>query len=160
MPDEADFAAVVARVQLHAQTTLEPTLTTAEVEAIVRRTARAATWAATTALAFGAYVIPTAAKLTGRRYRVTKPGTTGATEPTWSEVDGDTLTSGTVTFEEAGLLRGSVYDERKAIEACVMVRYAKDQLVDFSADGQSIKGSQRSDRLLKLARMYQPLEIG
>lgn len=160
MPDEPDFAAKVARVQLLAQTDLDPTLTLAEVQGVVRETARAATWVANTAYAYGAYVIPTAANRRGRRYRVIVAGTSHATtEPTWSEVDGETFTDGTVTLEEAGPLPGSVYDVRKAVHECLAIRLAKDQLVDASTDGQSVRGSQRAERIRSLMMSYQPLEV-
>lgn len=159
MPDESDFNAVVADVQLLAQTTLEPTLTTAEVQAIVRETARASTWAAATAYAYDAHVVPTGANLNGRKYRVAVAGTSGAEEPDWPEIDGESFTDGGVTFEEAGPHTGSVYDKRKAIEKCLAARYAKDQLVDFSGDGRSVRGSQRSERILTLMKMYRPVGV-
>jgi hypothetical protein len=159
LADESDFGAVVTDVQLLAQTDLEPSLTLAQVQAIVREMARAQTWTAATPLGYGTYVIPTAANLTGRRYRVISPGTTGAAEPTWSEVDGESFDDNTVTFEEAGPHRGSVYDKRKAAQKCLAVRLAKDQLVDFSGDGRSVRGSQRAERIRALMMSYQPMEL-
>ena len=160
MPDEADFGAVVADVQLLAQTALDPSLTLAEVQAVVRETARASTWAANTAYTFGQYVYPTAANRNGRRYRVIIAGTSHATtEPTWSEIDGDEFEDGTVTFREAGVLYGSVYDKRKAVHKCLAIRYAKDQLVDASADGRTLHLSQRAQRIERLMRSYQPVEL-
>ena len=125
MADESDFSAVVADVELLAQTTLNPTMTTEEVEAVVRETARGRTWAAATAYPFGAYVIPTAANLNGRRYRVTEAGTSGAAEPAWPDSNSATLTDGTVKFEEAGPHTGSVYDKRRAVEKCLTIRLTK-----------------------------------
>jgi hypothetical protein len=157
MADESDFDAVVADVQLHAQTDLDPVVDVLEVEAIVRQTARAQTWITETAYAYGAFVIPTVPN--GRRYRVIAAGESGEDEPTWVTDDGGTFTDGTVTFEEAGPHSGSTYDTRKAIHRCLAVKLAKDQLVDFSADGRTIHGSQRAERIRSLMMSYTPLEL-
>jgi hypothetical protein len=154
--DESDFSAVVEDVQLLAQTELAPALMITEVERIVRETARARTWTAATALGYGAYVIPTAANLTGRRYRVVEPGTTGATESTWSEVDGESFDDNTVTFEEAGPFSGSVYDKRKAVEKCLVAREAK---MGQFADVGPVRFSQMVDNIRRLRASFAPLEI-
>lgn len=55
-------------------------------------------WAATTAYAVGAFVIPTAGLETGFRYECTTAGTSAAAQPTWPVVEGATVTDGTVLW--------------------------------------------------------------
>lgn len=59
----------------------------------------AAIWAATTAIALGAYRVPTAANQ--HFYKCTAAGTTGSTAPTWP-TNGGTVTDGTVTWKDMG----------------------------------------------------------
>ena len=55
-------------------------------------------WAATTSYAEGDIIIPTAGKLTGFFYECTTAGTSGATEPTWPTVLGETVVDNTVVW--------------------------------------------------------------
>lgn len=57
-------------------------------------------WLATTVYVDNVIVRPTTPN--GRCYRVTAPGTTGGTEPTWPTTLGGTVTSGSVTFTDYG----------------------------------------------------------
>jgi len=52
-----------------------------------------------TAYALNSYAMPTPSAETGLWYKVTVAGTSGGTEPTWPTVVGNTVVSGTVTFE-------------------------------------------------------------
>jgi len=54
-------------------------------------------WAASTAYALTDKAMPTTAN--GYRYEVTVAGTSGATEPTWPTIIGNTVVDGTVTWE-------------------------------------------------------------
>jgi len=55
-------------------------------------------WAASTAYALNAYVLPTTRN--GRIYRATVAGTSAASEPTWPTTDGGTVVDGGVTWTE------------------------------------------------------------
>ncbi|MEM0173540.1 MAG: hypothetical protein QXI16_03425, partial [Sulfolobaceae archaeon] len=54
------------------------------------------TWAASTAYAIGATVVPTTAN--GYYYKCTTAGTSGSTQPTWTTTVGGTVTDGTVVW--------------------------------------------------------------
>lgn len=58
-------------------------------------------WAASTAYAAGAFVVP--APENTHVYKCTTAGTSGATQPTWPTAAGGSVTDGTVTWAEVGL---------------------------------------------------------
>lgn len=61
----------------------------------------APTWVLSTAYTAGQYVVGTAFASTNRHvYKCTTAGTTGSTEPTWTQTAGGTTTDGTVTWTE------------------------------------------------------------
>ncbi len=66
----------------------------------------ATTWTATTVKASGNIVKATASPLYA--FRCTTAGTTGATEPTWPATVGATVTDGTVTWTNVGILTPAV----------------------------------------------------
>lgn len=70
-------------------------------------------WPASTSVVVGANYRPTVAfgdtKL-NRKYRVTVAGTTGASEPTWPTVTGQTVVSGTATFIDVGMGHYDTFD--------------------------------------------------
>jgi hypothetical protein len=141
-------------VERKAQVGLEPALDTIEVDAALTNNRRFSAWAAVTAIEYGAHVAPTVRN--GRRYRAVQGGTTGATEPVWGTADFLRITDGTVIWEEDGTA-GDEWDIRGAVFECLQTRLAKDELVDFSADGRTIHGSQRAERIRGLMRTYQPV---
>ena len=57
-----------------------------------------ATFEASHAYAFGAWVRPTSPRLSPWLFQVASSGSSGATEPTWPAESGDTVVSGTATF--------------------------------------------------------------
>ena len=63
------------------------------------RTAGWNTWTANSDIRFGKEVRSTTTHASGLVFRVTIPGTTGASEPSWPASVGGTVTSGTVTFK-------------------------------------------------------------
>lgn len=63
--------------------------------------ASATAFAATTAVALGDYIKPAVSN--GRYYKVTAAGTTAAAEPVWP-TDGSTVTSGTATLKDMGVI--------------------------------------------------------
>lgn len=58
----------------------------------------ATVWAASAAYSVGALVAPTTGNDLGHYFKATVAGTSGATEPTWPTVVGQTVTDGTVTW--------------------------------------------------------------
>ncbi|OGN96382.1 MAG: hypothetical protein A2Z77_09530 [Chloroflexi bacterium RBG_13_51_36] len=62
------------------------------------KTMKGTAWAASTAYALGDVVVPTAGLENGFRYECTTAGTSGASAPTWSTVEGGTTTDNTVTW--------------------------------------------------------------
>jgi len=104
-------AQVRARLSNMLQPDAAPTLTQVEVDDLFRmaRVADAAgnepdnldDWAPSSAVQAGAYAAPTVRN--GFYYRATVGGSTGATEPTWPTVIGNTVADGGVTWECEGL---------------------------------------------------------
>jgi hypothetical protein len=61
----------------------------------------AGTWAASTAYSAGAYIVGSAFSSTNRHiYKCTTAGTSGTTEPTWSQTAGSTTADNTVVWTE------------------------------------------------------------
>ena len=63
-------------------------------------------WAASTAYALDAYVMPTQVNQNGWYFQATVAGTSGTTEPTWPNTSGGTVVDGTVTWEAVGQFWG------------------------------------------------------
>lgn len=120
MSDAVDRALALTKLSASVQPDAEPRLEKDELEAILDATRRAQTWEANKDLTTGTYVQPTVRN--GLKYMVVKSGNTGDVEPTWptrpaqwSGVPGARqITSGTVTFEEAGDEFKNVYNLRAA----------------------------------------------
>jgi len=146
-------------VKTNCQAALDPVLTDAEVEAILTATVRGAAWAAGTAHAVGAVVLPTTA--TGRAYRVVTGGTSGASEPTWPTASFAVVTSGTVTYQEAGPTDGERYDVRRATWEAYQLKLAKiaGTAVNLSTPGGTIALQQMSENLERRARRWVPVEV-
>lgn len=72
-------------------------------------------WAASTAFALGAYVLPSAQ--TGLIYKVTTAGTTAASEPAWPTTAGATVTSGTATFTAQEPLEATWHPLTQGVDA-------------------------------------------
>jgi len=62
------------------------------------KTLKGTAWAASTAYVLGDVVVPAAGLENGFRYECTTAGTSGASAPTWSTVEGGTTTDNTVTW--------------------------------------------------------------
>lgn len=157
MANGPNFATIVRRVIDDAQTEVEPKLDLGEVERIVRACRRFTVWEAGVDYAYDQRVVP--AERNGRVYRVVRGGTSGGEEPAWPDYEYGRVTSGSVVFKEDGTDAGGQYDVRAATYKALERRYAKDQLVDGSADGRSHRGSQRSDRIRELMKSYASVGI-
>lgn len=102
----------------------EPELEMEDVEKILDNNLRIVTWSAGTVLKHGQLVFPTVRQ--GLVYKVKVAGTTGATEPSpWPTLDGNTVVSGTVTFEEFGSVPRSLYNVVEAAKQCWQMKMAK-----------------------------------
>lgn len=95
----------------------------AVVEGIVDRSKRGVRWTSGSAVATGAYVYP--ATPNGRRYRVTRGGNFGGTEPFSSESFPDTINDNTVTLLDIGPTSASLYDVTSAIREAWEAKAAK-----------------------------------
>ena len=143
------------QVKTNCQASLDPPLTDAEVEAILTATVRGVVWAGTTALAYGASVVPTARN--GHRYQVTTAGTTGGSEPGWGTDRATAVTSGTVTLHEAGPDWAELYDLRRATWEAYRLKLAKAQnYLTVGGDGQTVNLQQIVQNLREAARAWQP----
>lgn len=123
MSDTTDRAAALLALQDAVPLDAEPVLTDLEVERILERNKRAQRWVANTALLLGTVVMPTVRM--GRVYKVTTQGTTGTVEPSWIDSDDAEVTSGTVTFTEAGVDFINTYNIRAAIEEAWALKAGK-----------------------------------
>ena len=107
--------------------TTQPTLTNQEVSDVLDLCRRAVVWQANTAYAVGAVVVP--ANRNGHRYKAVQRGTSGATEPTWSEVaegiQSDGASTPQLVWQEDGPDWENVYDVQRAIERVCLMKAAK-----------------------------------
>lgn len=155
--------AAIADVVLYAQTTIQPTLSTPEVEGIVDSCVKATIWTVNTPYAFGAVILPTVRN--GRRYICIQSGTSDATtEPEWSSQLYSTIQDGNsdpvLTWREDGPDFANVFDVRGAIHTAWTLKAAKASLsVDVQQQVGGLKASQIYDHCLDMAAKYAPVEI-
>lgn len=113
-----------------------------------------ADWEATTVYVAGDQVVPTVRN--GHFYEVTVGGTSGSSEPTFPTDDGDTVTDGSVTWQEAGaalwiptfVLPPSISKGWKLKAAKVSGAY------DFKTDDQQFSRSQMFKQLMEMAAQW------
>lgn len=130
-----------------------------ELDRAIEKSKRAVLWEAGLAVKYGQRVVPTVGN--GRKYKVTRAGTLGSSEPSWPQWDYGSVESGTVRLVEDGFFEGSVYDVRAAkYAACQMKADKCSDRVDFSADGANYKESQTAEYWLKKVRKFAPVGIG
>lgn len=105
MPEDNSIPQVIitldaAKAVIAAQcaTASVPELDDTEVEAILARHKMVTIWVAETAYKLGDKIIPTEANRFGRRFRCVGSGTSGADEPTWSDVQGWTHSTNVGAF--------------------------------------------------------------
>lgn len=123
MSDATDRDSALEKLVTLVQPDTEPEITEPELEEILDNNKRAQRWTLNTALTLGTRVMPNIRM--GRIYEVTTEGTTGATEPSWTDEYGAEVTSGTATFTEVGVDFGNVYDVRAAAQECARLRRSK-----------------------------------
>jgi hypothetical protein len=114
------------------------------------KTLKGTAWVASTAYALGDVRVPTAGLENGFRYECTTAGTSGASAPTWSTVEGGTTTDNTVTWTTRfGGHKGS------GANGATLALSAIDQLIDLVRGGKPdlLLMSRRSRRKIQgLAR--------
>jgi len=139
--------------------TLDPVLTDAELDLILRGNRRAdaggyppetrAAWAANQPYDLGTELVPT--QPNGHVYRVTSAGVSGAAEPVWPTASGATVTDGTAVHSEAGPAWSGAWHLPAAAVAAWRVKAGKAaERYSLSTDGQSLS---RSDLIAHCERM-------
>lgn len=125
--DATDRSNAVLLLREMAQIDVEPALTETEIETILDRCKRASTWTSARLFIAGDVIVPTVRN--GHRYRATRGGTSGSTEPTWSTTEVSTLSDGSsspaLSWVEDGLDYGNVYDVRQAAQSCWALKARK-----------------------------------
>jgi hypothetical protein len=141
----------------------DPALSSAEVDMLFSDASRPdrhgyipdtrAKWAANTAYALGAEIIPTSPN--GHFYTVSVAGTSSGSEPTWPTTSAATITSGTATFTEAGRSWAGRWDTNAAAAEGWRWKAAKAaNRVTLSTDGQSFSRSDLIAHCNQTADMY------
>lgn len=152
------LAAAREQVKTNVGASLDPTLTDAEIDAILTAGVRGTTWAAGTAYAYGATVQPTARN--GHLYRVTRAGTSASTEPSWGTADYGTTSDGTVIWQEAGPDAAELYDVRRATWEAYRLKLTKAQnYLTVGGDGQTVDLTDIVKNLRDQARLWQPVAL-
>jgi len=138
----------------------DPTLTDAEVEALLTATVRGVAWVTATAYTVGQVVLPTTRN--GHAYRVITAGTSAATEPTWPRTPGSLVSDGTtLVYAEIGPDWPDLYDVRRATYQAFRLKLAKSATyLTVSGDGQTVNLQQIVQNLADNARRWMPVEIG
>lgn len=123
MSDNADRDEALEELIRLVQPDSEPELNIEDVEKILDKNLRVATWSAGRSLKYGQLIFP--ATRNGHVYRVTIAGTTGTAEPTWPLNDSSTVYNGTVTLEEYGAVPRNLYNVTEAAKQCWQMKMAK-----------------------------------
>lgn len=144
--------ALAARVPAEAYPKLSPE----DLGVAIDGAERCAVWSASTAYDAGAKMVPATAN--GRLYRCVQPGTSAATEPTFSGLPRpEYVRDGSIVWRDAGPAPGERYDLSAALRAAWLMkagRAAGD--VDNSDAGMSLKASQLMEHCERMASRYGP----
>lgn len=147
-------ADALARLKLYCAHDTAPVIST-DLGVILDTVLRARYWEASAAKVVGDVVLPTVAN--GYRYRCTKAGTAGASEPTWPMRQAATVTDGTVEWTEDGPDYDNPYDIRAAIHAAWMLKASRASVLFTDDAGQR---EQVYKHCLEMAKQYAPIHIG
>jgi hypothetical protein len=156
--------AALDEIAIHAQPKAFPQIDDNEVSRILDAALRASIWLPSTPYSVGAVVVPTVRN--GHRYRCVEPGTSGliADEPSWPTFNHTIVTDGEgetqIVWEEFGTDYGSLYDLRKAIHDCWMLKASKVAHIHDSRRSQSAASrSQIYEQCIKQAERFRPFRI-
>lgn len=164
-----DTAAARARLERMVQHTVEPVLTTAEIDDLMLLALRAdangytpySIWSASTIYTAQAYRVPTVSN--GHQYIVTTAGTSGASEPTWPTTSGGTVTDGSVVWTERGqYLYTPTYDLRAAAAEGWRWKAAKvvSEYNVAAGGGTNFQRSQKYEHCMTMAREFSRSGVG
>lgn len=158
---EAEIRALLAVLL---QTTVEPTLTSTEIDYLVKQAKRRDSdnnnpeqrteWTALTVYALNAEKVPVTRN--GYYYKVTTAGTSGATEPTWPTTAAATVTDGSVVWTNTG---GSVWTPTWSVNGSVALGWEMKAarvptMVTFSSGTQKINRAELIANFLMLAETW------
>lgn len=149
-----------------------PTLTDEQVDRLLRSSRRVdvdgvlpsddTEWAAATDYVVDDLIVPTVRS--GRAYKVTVAGTSGATEPTWPTVHGDTVTLDGVTYEDVtddhAIWSGPWDFNRAAAEGWRIKAANVSNRHDFGSNQGNYNPSQVFEHCVKMAEYYASRQIG
>lgn len=135
------YDAALAKLTLHLQPDVPPTLTDAELEQVLLEHQRADVWTEGTAYIYGQVVMPTVRN--GHVYKCVQAGTSEADdtdEPEWPTGQGATITEGAsdplLTWREAGPDFDNVFNLNAAIEAGARIKEKKAAALYASGNAQ------------------------
>src|SRR5262245_48184909 len=127
MSDATDRTDALAKLKLYVQDTVEPVLSSGDLDTLIDSNQRAKTWVASTAYNYGDVIRPTVRN--GHYFRCVQAGTSGTTEPDWPKSQLATITEGTsnpaLKWQEAGPDRANIYDVRTAIHQGWLLKASK-----------------------------------
>lgn len=145
--------AALLRLKLYCAHDTAPVITT-DLGTILDTVLLARYWETSTAKEVGDVVLPTTA--TGHRYRCTKSGTTGTTQPSWPTDQASTVTDGTAVWTEDGPDYDNPYDIRAAIHAAWMLKASRASVLYSDDAGER---DQVYEHCMKMAKQYAPVGI-
>ncbi len=162
MSDATDRTAALATLRLYVQDTVEPTLSSTELDTLIDGNKRASTWIASTAYNYGDVIRPTIRN--GHYFRCVQAGTSGATEPDWPKSLSTTITEGAsnpiLTWQEAGPDRANIYDVRTAIHQGWVVKASKASvLYKTDQSGSSFEHQQIYMHCVEQAEKYSSINM-
>lgn len=111
---------------------LTETETTGDLDKILAKCKRASVWVANTTYAVNDRIIPITRN--GHRFICVRAGTSGATEPTWTEANYSNVGDGTVLWEEDGI-EYDLWDMGRAIHEGWKLKKSKAVVYIGSDDG-------------------------
>lgn len=157
---ETDREDALVELRINIQPDAEPALLAEEVEGLLDKNRRASFWLPSTAYTVGDVILP--ATLNGHRFRCTRSGTSGTTEPTWPSNDrakiGDG--SGGLQWQEDGPDYKNVFDVRAASYAgCLLHRTKAATLHDVRSSSSEYSESQVYDHWGEVAKQFRPVGI-
>lgn len=168
MPTVSDPTALTdatAIVTLHAQTAIQPVLSSGDVTALMTAAKRASTWVHNTAYVVGDVIMPTVRN--GHRYRCIQAGTSAALaadQPEWPTWKASSITEGisdpVLTWIEDGPEYTSIYDVRLAIHSAWMLKAAKASLLySTRQSGSGFEHQQIYEHAIQMAEKYAPVVV-
>lgn len=155
----------------------EPRLSEDELTDILGRHRRYRVWTAATTYRIGQRIVPTVPD--GRLYRCVRPGTSGATEPSWptarypylnaemyqSQLRGIRTTDGAndataAVWEDAGPMPASQYDIKAAAHDAWEIKAARTaKLMDIASGPDRLNLSQQHKHCLAMAARYGSVSV-